>query len=124
MRSSKTAKAIAIILALLMLISTGVCAASTAETEPKTEKTTMDRVKEYLYSEDYHTYIQERNSQNWKDATGARVTVKAAEGYTYEPDPDYPQQKVEVLTDPEKGSVLHMPEAFRDAEHQHVEHQT
>ncbi len=111
MRSSKTAKAIAIILALLMLISTGVCAASTAETEPKTEKTTMDRVKEYLYSEDYHTYIQERNSQNWKDATGARVTVKAAEGYTYEPDPDYPQQKVEVLTDPEKGSVLHMPEA-------------
>lgn len=111
MRSSKTAKALAVLLAALMLLSTGVLAAPAAETGTKTEKTTMDQVKEYLYSEDYHTYIEERNAQNWHDATGAGVTVKAAEGYTFEPDPDYPEQKAEVMNDPEKGSVLHMPEA-------------
>ena len=111
MRSSKTAKAIAVLLALLMLISTGVCAAASSGENDTTEKTTMDQVKEYLYSEDYHSYIEERNAQNWTDAKGAGVVVKAAENYTFEPDPDYPEHKVEVLQDPEKGNVLHMPEA-------------
>ena len=111
MRSPKTAKVIAVILALLMLIPAGVCAASGTDTETTAEKTTMDQVKEYLYSEDYHTYITEMNAQGWTDAKGAGVTVRAAEGYTYKPDPDYPEQNVEVLDDAEMGKVLHMPEA-------------
>ncbi len=111
MRSPKTAKVIAVLLALLMLIPAGVSATSGTDTGTQTEKTTMDQVKEYLYSEDYHTYISEMNAQGWTDAKGAGVTVRAAEGYTYTPDADYPDQNVEVLDDAEKGKVLHMPEA-------------
>ena len=118
MRSSKAAKAIAILLALLMLIPAGVYAKSDTETTGTTtvttgtekEKTTMDKVKEYLYSEDYHTYKQEHDNQGWKDATGDGIMIEAAKGYTFEADPDYPEMP-EVLTDPEKGQVLHMPEA-------------
>lgn len=111
MRSPKTAKVIAVLLALLMLIPAGVSAKAGTDTGTKTEKTTMDQVKEYLYSEDYYTYKKELDAQGWTDAKGSGVTVKAAEGYTYTPDPDYPEQTVEVLSDPEKGNVLHMPEA-------------
>ena len=115
MRSSKTAKAIAVLLALLMLIPAGVSAKSGSDTgtvtETKTEKTTMDQVKEYLYSESYYTYVEEKKAQGWTDAKGESVTVRAAEGYSFEADPDYPDMIVETVTDPEKGEVLHMPEA-------------
>ena len=111
MRSSTTAKVIAVVLATLMLIPTGVAASSTDGSTSKTEKTTMDEVKEYLYSEDYFTYKTEKDAAGWKDAAGSGVTVKAAEGYEYEPDASYPDFAVEVMQDPEKGAVLHMPEA-------------
>ena len=102
---------IAVVLATLMLIPTGVAASSTDGSTSKTEKTTMDEVKEYLYSEDYFTYKTEKDAAGWKDAAGSGVTVKAAEGYEYEPDASYPDFAVEVMQDPEKGAVLHMPEA-------------
>ncbi|MBO4870171.1 MAG: hypothetical protein J5585_10725 [Clostridia bacterium] len=52
MRSSTTAKVIAVVLATLMLIPTGVAASSTDGSTSKTQKTTMDEVKEFLFSED------------------------------------------------------------------------
>ena len=111
MRSPKTAKVTAVLLALLMLIPTGVYAASDSGAATVREKTTMEQVKEYLYTEKYHTYIEEMNADGFKDATGAGVTIKAAEGYTYLPDAYYPEMKAEVINDAERGSVLHMPEA-------------
>ena len=111
MRSPKTAKVLAVLLAVLMLIPTGVCASDTGTEVKKTEKTTMDQVKEYLYSENYFTYKNEKDLQGWKDASGSGVKVTAAEGYVFEPDADYADMTVEVLQDPEKGAVLHMPEA-------------
>ncbi len=111
MRSSTTAKVIAVVLAILMLIPTAAYASSGETTAPKTQKTTMDEVKEYLYSEDYFTYKTEKDAAGWKDAAGSGITVKAAEGYEFTPDEDYPEQTAEVMQDSEKGSVLHMPEA-------------
>ena len=81
MRSSTTAKVIAVVLAILMLIPTAAYASSGETTAPKTQKTTMDEVKEYLYSEDYFTYKTEKDAAGWKDAAGSGITVKAAEGY-------------------------------------------
>ena len=106
MRSPKAAKVLAVLLAVLMLIPTGVYASDTGTEVKKTEKTTMDEVKEYLYSDNYFTYKSEKDMQGWKDATGSGVVVKAAEGYEFVPDEDYPDHIVEVLNDPEKGGRL------------------
>ena len=111
MRTSILAKFTALLLALLMLVSTGAVAAS-ADMSEQEKKTAIEEVKELLAAQSYYVYLEEKKALGYKDATGGRITIKAAEGYTSVPDPDYPDQVPEVREDDdkEKGKVLYLPE--------------
>ena len=109
MRTSIAAKFTAILLALLMLVSTGAVAAS-ADTPTQEKKSTIEEVKELLAAQSYYVYLESKKTQGWKDAKGGGVTVKAAEGYTFTADPDYPDQTAVVQDDETKGKVLVLPE--------------
>ncbi len=109
MRTSIAAKFTAILLALLMLVSTGAVAAS-ADTPTQEKKSTIEEVKELLAAQSYYVYLESKKTQGWKDAKGGGVTVKAAEGYIFTADPDYPDQTAVVQDDETKGKVLVLPE--------------
>ncbi len=109
MRNSFGAKFFALFLALLMVIpQVNTYAADTSATE-ETEPTVMDEVIELLETQSYEEYLKEHDVTGWKDAT-ASVTFKAADGYVYTPDKDYPDMKAEVV-DIDGESVLLTPDA-------------
>ena len=111
MRTSTTAKFMALLLALLMIVPTGAVAASTETEAPvQVQKSTIEEVKELLSAESYYTYYEEKKANGWTDAKGNGVRIKAAEGYTFVPDPDFPDQVAKVENDPEKGEILVLPE--------------
>lgn len=119
MKSNKTAKVLAVFLALLMLFPTTVVQAQDSATDTtEQEKTMMEEVIELLDAENYYDYYAEMLKAGWVDATNDGVTLDLF-NFSFKPKSNAAEgdlgaeQRTEKDNDGKEISALYTPEGGR-----------